>query len=347
VTASIKHLDEEKLCRYLEQNLAGFRGPLKAQKFSDGQSNPTFKIEAASGSYVLRRKPPGKLLKSAHAVDREFRVLKALEKTDVPVATPYLLCQDDNVIGSWFYVMSYEEGRIFWDPVLPDLSREKRLAYYDEMNRVLAAIHGVDIQAVGLEDYGKPGNYFARQTRRWSQQYEASRTDRIESMEFLMSWLPDHIPEDEGQCCLIHGDFRLDNMIFHPDRPEVIAVVDWELSTLGHPLADLSYQCMQWRLPQSSPGIKGLGGVDRRAQGLPTEREYVRQYCERRGIAHIENWSFYLAFNFFRLAAIIQGVYKRALEGNASSDQAKKLGSMTRIVADYALDVIEQGEEVL
>jgi len=339
---NVAELDEKRLCAYLETHLEGFKGPLTVQKFKDGQSNPTFLVEAASGRLVLRRKPPGSLLKSAHAVDREFRVISALAETDVPVATAYHLCQDDSIIGSWFYIMSYEAGRIFWDPAFPDMERSERKAYYDEMNRVLCAIHSVDLAAVGLSDYGKPGNYFERQISRWTSQYKASETDRVDSMERLIEWLPENIPADDGKVSLIHGDYRLDNLIFHPEKPEIIAVVDWELSTLGHPLADLSYQCMQWRLPQNSPGIKGLGGVDRVAQGLPTEEDYVKAYCQRMGIEKIENWNFYLAFNYFRLAAIVQGVYKRSLDGNASSTQAGSLGAMTKIVADIAIHLIEE-----
>jgi len=340
----IKNLDEKALSDWLEANLEGFKGPLEANKFSDGQSNPTFLISSASGQYVLRRKPPGVLLKSAHAVDREFRVLKALEDSDVPVAKPYVLCLDENVIGSWFYLMSYEEGRIFWDPALPEIDQPDRHAYYDEMNRVMAAIHSLDLEKAGLSDYGKPGDYFARQTSRWSSQYEASKTSQIDSMDMLMKWLPENMPAGDGdQVSLIHGDYRLDNFIFHPDKPEIIAVVDWELSTLGHPLADLSYQCMQWRLPREGSGLKGLMGLDRTKIGLPTEEEYVRQYCDLMGIGRIENWSFYLAFNFFRLAAIAQGVYKRSLDGNASNEKAHQLGAMVKVIADYAADLIEKG----
>ncbi|WP_417317671.1 phosphotransferase [Emcibacter sp.] len=346
MSRGVSELDEEKLAGYLEQQMPGFMGPLKASKFSDGQSNPTFKIEAESGTYVLRRKPPGVLLKSAHAVDREFRVISALQGTDVPVATPYHLCQDDEVIGSWFYIMSFEDGRIFWDPSLPEIKQEDRWDYFDEMNRVMVAIHEVDLEKTGLTDYGAPGNYFERQTGRWSKQYEASRTDKFEAMEHLMTWLPENIPTDDGSISLIHGDYRLDNLIFHKDKPEIIAVVDWELSTLGHPLADLSYQCMQWRLPRESPGIRGLGELKRAEIGLPTEAEYVRQYCERRGIEKIEGWPFYLAFNFFRLAAIVQGVYKRALDGNASSQKAHMLGALVPVIAQYAIDVINRGEEI-
>ena len=343
---AVAELDEAKLAAYLEGRIAGFRGPLKATKFPGGQSNPTFRLETASGTYVLRRKPPGTLLKSAHAVDREFRVISALRDTEVPVAKAYHLCQDDEVIGSWFYVMSYEDGRIFWDPGLPDMAKEERRAYFDEMNRVMAAIHDVDLDAVGLSDYGAPGNYFERQIGRWSKQYVASRTDQFEAMEFLMEWLPEHMPADDGSVSLIHGDYRLDNLIFHKEKPQIIAVVDWELSTLGHPLADLSYQCMQWRLPRESPGIKGLQGVNRTREGLPTEAEYVRQYCERRGIGPITGWPFYLAFNFFRLAAIVQGVYKRALDGNASSEKAHMMGALVPVIAQFAIDVINRGEEI-
>lgn len=344
MTRSVAELDEERLCAYLEENLEGFKGPLSVSKFKDGQSNPTFLIEAVSGKCVLRRKPPGILLKSAHAVDREFRVISALKDTDVPVAEACHLCQDDSIIGSWFYIMSYEDGRIFWDPTFPDMEEPGRKAYYQEMNRVLCAIHSVDLDAVGLHDYGKPGNFFERQISRWTGQYVASRTDTVDSMDRLMQWLPDNIPADDGKTSLIHGDYRLDNLIFHPTEPKIIAVVDWELSTLGHPLADLSYQCMQWRLPYESIGIKGLGGMDRAALGLPTEDEYIASYCAQMGVENIEGWNFYLAFNFFRLAAIIQGVYKRSLEGNASSERAGSMGALTKIIADFAVDLIE-GEE--
>lgn len=331
--------DTEKLSAYLEQHVQGFKGPLSADKFSGGQSNPTFMITAASGKYVLRRKPPGELLKSAHAVDREFRVIAALAGTDVPVAKAYHLCEDDSIIGSMFYIMEFINGRVMWDPSLPEESPEQRTAIYTEMNRVLAALHNVDIDSVGLSDYGKPGNYFERQIGRWSKQYRASQTETIPAMEALMEWLPANMPADDGRVALAHGDFRLDNMMFHPDRPEVLALVDWELSTLGHPFADLAYQCMQLRM-DSSGVMSGLGGVDRKALGIPSEQEYVAQYCERMGLESIEHWNFYIVFSFFRFAAILQGVKKRAQEGNASSDKALQMGALVKPLAEQAVALI-------
>ncbi|NOZ43065.1 MAG: phosphotransferase, partial [Alphaproteobacteria bacterium] len=300
-------IDQQKLGPYLEQHIDGFAGPLTLKKFTGGQSNPTFLITAKSGNYVLRAKPPGKLLKSAHAVDREYRVTKALENTAVPVAAPRHLCCDPDIIGSWFYVMDYKEGRIFWDPALPEVDMSERTAIYHEMNRVLAAIHSVDFAAQGLSDYGRPGNYFARQISRWTKQYKASETEHIAPMEQLIDWVSNNMPPDDGRVSLIHGDYRLDNFIFHPNKPEIIAVVDWELSTLGHPLADLAYQAMQWRMPHSSL-VRGLDGVDRPALGIPGEEEYIREYAGRMGRGAIDHWPFYLAFSFFRLAAIVQGV---------------------------------------
>ena len=333
-------MDAQKLSLYLEDNIDGFQGPLTLEKFAGGQSNPTFLITAASGKYVLRRKPPGLLLKSAHAVDREYRVTKALGDTAVPVATPRHLCTDEAVIGSWFYVMDFMDGRIFWDPSLPDMDKAEHTAIYHEMNRVLAAIHNVDLKATDLEDYGKPGNYFERQIGRWTKQYKASETEQIEPMDRLMAWVADNIPPDDGQVGLIHGDFRLDNFIFHPTKPDIIAVVDWELSTLGHPLADLAYQCMQLRMPYDSI-IKGLDGIDRQALGIPSEEDYVREYAERRGQQTIDHWPFYLAFSFFRLAAIVQGVMKRSLDGNASNEKAQQVGRLTRPLAEKAIAILE------
>lgn len=328
----------DTLAAYLEKQVTGFQGPITARKFPDGQSNPTFLIQAASGKYVLRRKPPGELLKSAHAVDREFRVMMALSETDVPVARPLHLCRDEGVIGSMFYLMEYVDGRVMWDPALPGKEPDERRAIYSEMVRVLATLHSVDIEKVGLSNYGKPGNYFARQIDRWSRQYRASETETIHAMEYLMQWLPANMPVDDGQIALVHGDFRLDNMLFHPTETKVLSLLDWELSTLGHPFADLAYQCMQLRM-QSSGIMPGLGGVDREALGIPTEREYVAAYCAQRGISSIENWNFYVVFSFFRFAAILQGVKQRALDGNASSAKAKEMGSLARPLAEMAVDL--------
>ncbi len=336
-------LDTQKLASYLECHVPGFKGPLTAEKFPGGQSNPTYAINAESGRYVLRRKPAGTLLKSAHAVDREFKVIQALEHTDVPVAKVYHLCEDESVIGSMFFLMEFIDGVVHWDATLPDLNNEQRRSMYDEMNRVLAAMHSVDIDAVGLSEFGKPGNYFERQIGRWSKQYRTTETGTIDAMEQLLKWLPDNLPADDGKVSLVHGDYRLDNMMFHPTEPRILAVVDWELSTLGHPYADLAYQCMQWRLPPSGT-LSGLHGQDRTALGIPTEEEYVARYCERMGIDTIENWTFYLAFSFFRLAAILQGVKKRAIDGNASSDQALEMGALVEPLAMAATTLISDSE---
>ena len=337
--ANSNTLDEVKLANYLQDHIDGFRGPLRVSKFADGQSNPTFLLEAASGRYVLRRKPPGKLLGSAHAVDREFRVIGALRDTDVPVADVYHLCEDDSVIGSMFYIMEYMDGRIFWDPTLPELDNAGRGAVYDETIRVLAALHSVDIEAVGLQDFGRGGNYFARQLRRWQEQYRASETERLEGMEALIEWLPANMPDDDGRISLVHGDYRLDNMVFHATEPRVIAVVDWELSTLGHPFADVAYQCVQLRLPYEGV-FHGLGGIDRGALGIPGETDFVKAYCRQVGINAIEHWDFQLAFCLFRLIAIVQGVRKRALSGNASSDKGLQVGQLAVPMAAMALEII-------
>lgn len=329
---AVNDLDLDSLAQYLSQHVDNFHGPLSASKFSDGQSNPTFLLTTPQQQYVLRRKPPGELLKSAHAVDREYKVLAALGNTDVPVPRVYHLCEDDAVIGSMFYVMEYKAGRVFWDPALPDLSVAERGQVYSEMNRVLAAIHSVDLKECGLEDYGRPGNYFERQVTRWSSQYQASATGTIPAMDELIAWLPAHMPADDGAVSLIHGDYRIDNLMFAPDSLDVVAVFDWELSTLGHPIADLAYQVMQ-RYMGRDWQIKGLAGLDSQALGIPSEEEYVAQYCQRMGRKGIDNWSFYLAFSFFRFAAICQGVKYRGLQGNASSKDAEGVGAMAEPLA--------------
>jgi aminoglycoside phosphotransferase (APT) family kinase protein len=339
---STQALDTSKLQGYLEENIPGFSGEIIAEKFPGGQSNPTFKLTAGDRSYVLRRKPPGELLKSAHAVDREYKVISALRDTDVPVAKTYCLCEDDDIIGSMFYVMEYMDGRVFWDASLPEIdSNEERAALYDEMNRVLAALHNVDVDAVGLSDFGRPGNYFERQVGRWTKQYRASETEHSPAMEKLIEWLPANMPADDGTVSLVHGDYRLDNLMFHPTEPRIIAVLDWELSTLGHPLADLSYQCMAWALPASGSGILGLGGVDRATIGLPSDEDYIAAYCKRTGRDSIDNWNFYLVFCFFRLAAILQGIKKRALIGTASSPEAKSRGDMVELLAEAGVNLID------
>jgi aminoglycoside phosphotransferase (APT) family kinase protein len=331
--------DVGTLATYLERHVPGFNGPLRAEKFAGGQSNPTFKITAASGDYVLRRKPPGELLKSAHAVDREFRVLSALANTEVPVAKVYHLCEDEAVIGSMFYLMEFKQGRVFWDPALPEMSNIERGTIYDQMNKVMVALHSLNVDKIGLGDYGRPSNYFARQTDRWSKQYRASETETIGDMDQLMEWLPQHMPEDDGKLVLVHGDFRLDNIMFHPTKPNSLVLLDWELSTLGHPYADLAYQCMQLRLDNDCIHA-GLGNIDRKALGIPSEEDYVALYCDRMGLKNIPNWNFYLIFSLFRFAAILQGVGKRGQEGNASSNKASQMGLMVKPLAKMAVDLI-------
>ena len=288
---STQELELTRLEPWLRANVPGFDGPLSAEKFAGGQYNPTFKLTAGERQYVLRRKPPGELLASAHAVDREYRVLDALRDTDVPVPDAVALCEDDDVIGSMFYVMEHLEGRIFWDPAVPEVDNAERTAIYDEMNRVLAALHSVSVDEVGLSDYGKPGNYYARQIGRWTKQYRASETETVADMEALIDWLPNHIPESEESVALVHGDYRLDNMIFHPTEPRIIGILDWELSTLGDPLADLAYQLMAWQFPREG-GIAGLAGLDRTELGLPSDEDYIAAYCQRTGRSGIDNWPF-------------------------------------------------------
>lgn len=332
-------LPDAALADYLQAQVPGFRGPLRATKFKGGQSNPTYRIEAASGLYVLRRKPPGILLASAHAVDREFRVLQALHGSAVPVAQPLHLCNDESVIGSMFYLMAHVDGRVIWDPALPDIAIAQRDAYYREVLRVLAAIHDVDVDAVGLSDFGRPGNYFARQIARWSEQYRAAQTDTLVDMETLIAQLPRAALPDDARAALVHGDFRIDNLIWHPSEPRVLAVVDWELSTLGHPLADLGYLCMALRLPRN-PVIPGLAGMDRAALGIPDEGALLAHYAQHRGQQEIANWPAVLAFSFFRLAAIAQGVAKRAQQGNASSAQAEQTGQMVALLAKLGVSAL-------
>ncbi len=341
MTNTAQTLDLDAVGSYLAQNLPGFAGPLRARKFEGGQSNPTFLLMTPQKNYVLRRKPPGQLLKSAHAVDREFRVQSALAGSDVPVAKMHLLCEDDSVIGSMFYVMDHIDGRNFSDPTMPDLSNADRNAVIDDMNRVLAALHMVDVDAVGLGDYGPPGNYYQRQVGRWSKQYKASETDPIPAMDALMQALVDQMPPDDGQRTLVHGDYRIDNIIFEKDGTNCLAVLDWELSTIGHPFADLASVIMQWQMPAGREG-RGLAGLDRGALGLPTDAEFIARYCERRGLPGIDNFGFYLSFCFFRMAAIIQGVLKRALDGNASNpERAMKVGQYVPVFAQNGLRALK------
>jgi aminoglycoside phosphotransferase (APT) family kinase protein len=335
-----KHrFDEAALERYLAAHVAGFTGPLSVSQFKGGQSNPTFLLTGGGRQYVLRRKPPGKLLPSAHAVDREYRVLSALHGTDVPVARPYALCEDESVIGTMFYVMDYVQGRVLWDPSLPGMTPPQRGAIFDEMNRVIAALHSVDYQAVGLGDYGRPGSYLERQIARWTKQYRASETERIEAMENLIEWLPNNIPDGE-ETTLVHGDYRLDNTIFHPTEPRMLAVLDWELSTLGHPIADFAYHCMTWRLTPTE--FRGMLGLDFAALGIPDEARYVEMYCRRTGRAGIPNWDFYIAYNMFRLAGILQGIMGRVVEGTASSAHAIESGRRARPMAEAGWRQVEK-----
>ncbi|MCB1386253.1 MAG: phosphotransferase [Nitratireductor sp.] len=348
---AVKQIDSAALAPWLEAHVPDFYGLMEIRKFSGGQSNPTFLITAQSGRYVLRAKPPGELLKSAHQVDREYRVMTALAATAVPVPRMLALSGDDSPIGRMFFVMEYLDGHIFWDPALPEIHEfhgerapERRALIYDRMNAVLASLHDVDVEAAGLSDFGRPGSYYERQLGRWTRQYAASEVDRNEDLHRLIDWLGIHMPEDDGKVSLVHGDYRLDNMVFSHDAHEVLGILDWELSTLGHPYADLAYQCMQWRLPHQG-GFRGLGGIDRASIGLPSEKDYVVAYCRRREIGEIVNWSFYVAFSFFRLAAILQGVYKRSLDGNASNpEKARQYGTAVPVLGRMAMAMIESGE---
>jgi aminoglycoside phosphotransferase (APT) family kinase protein len=337
-----QRFDEASLGGWLRDHLNGFAGLAHIEQFRGGQSNPTFLLTAADGAqYVLRKKPAGVLLPSAHAVDREFRLISALHGSAVPVARPLCFCTDESVIGTIFYVMEHVAGRNLWDATLPDMTPLERAALYDEMNRVMVALHSLDYVGAGLGDYGKPGNYFARQIARWSGQYRSSETERIDAMERLLTWLPANIPAGE-ETALVHGDYRLDNLIFHPRSPRMLAVVDWELSTLGHPLADFSYHVMLWRLPQGEGG--GLQGLDLLALGIPSEAEYVAAYCARTGRAAIEPrvWEFCMAYNLFRIACIRQGIMKRVLEGTAASRNAREAGTRARATAEFAWQQVEQ-----
>ena len=342
-------IDVAALSAWLEKNLEGFAGPLTLEMFKGGQSNPTYKLLTPAKSYVMRAKPGpvAKLLPSAHAVEREFAVMSGLHGTDVPVPRMYCLCEDESIIGRAFYVMEFMQGRVLWDQALPGMSNAERGEIYNEMNRVIAALHTVKYADRGLAGYGKPGNYFERQIGRWSRQYVASITQPIPEMDQLMEWLPAHIPasaRDESKTSIVHGDFRLDNLMFHPTEPRVLAVLDWELSTLGHPLADFSYHCMAWHIPPGS--FRGIGGLDVASLGIPTEAEYIRLYCDRTNLATPEelkaDWSFYLAYNLFRLAAILQGIAKRVEAGTASSAQAVSSAAGARPLAQMGWKFAQQ-----
>jgi aminoglycoside phosphotransferase (APT) family kinase protein len=316
--------DEAALDYWMKANIDGYAGPLTIEQFKGGQSNPTYKLITPRLSYVLRRKPPGPLLKGAHAIEREARVLKALKEADFPVPHIYGLCTNDDIIGTWFYVMELVEGRIFWSAALDKADRVQRRACFDAMNSAIAALHQIDPTCVGLDDYGRSGNYFERQIARWSKQYLAdSEAGRDPSLDKLIDWLPDNVPEVNHQTSIIHGDFRIDNIIFHPSDPRIIAVLDWELSTLGNPLSDFAYHLMMYRMPQLT--IPGLAGLDLPVLGIPTEAEYIADYCRRTGRAEIPDIEFYLAFNFFRFAAIIHGIKGRLVRGTAVSNSAESL----------------------
>lgn len=336
----VHRLNQRSLSEYLRKKLDGFSGELSVRKFKHGQSNPTFVLSAAGNTYVLRKKPPGKLLPSAHAVEREYRILEALSKTDVPVPKPFLLCEEASIIGTPFYVMEFVEGRIFRDPIAREISdARERTTLFDAMNETLARIHRVDWQGLGLSDYGKSGNYMARQASRWTQQYEASKTDEIESMNWLIQWLKANIPDDDSTT-IVHGDYRLENLIIHATQPRVVAVLDWELSTLGHPLADLAYNCMEYYLPASGGGRPGHSGLNRDLLGIPQEKDYVAAYCRRTGRKGNPDWEFFLAFGMFRLAAILQGVYKRGLDGIASAENAKTYRTQVQFLSDTARRIV-------
>jgi aminoglycoside phosphotransferase (APT) family kinase protein len=333
--------DVARLASWMREHVAGFEGPITVQRFPGGQSNPTFLVHSPARRYVCRRKPAGTLLPSAHAVDREFRVMRALEHTDVPVARGHALCDDDAVIGTVFYIMDYVEGRIFWDATLPEVPPPQRHAIYREMVRVQAALHSVDYRAVGLEDFGRPGNYIERQVRRWTQQYRASQTETIEAVERLIDWLPQHVPTEETTA-LVHGDYRLDNVIFDPSAPAIVATLDWELSTLGHPLVDFAYFCMRYHLPAA--GFHGLADCDTAALSIPGEAECIAEYCRLRRLPPVSarDWSYYLAFCMFRLTGILQGVLARARQGNASGDSALQAGRRARPLAERAWRIVQE-----
>jgi len=337
-----KHrIDPGRLEAYLRAYVPDLAGPLSLEQFRGGQSNPTYRVTAGDARYVLRRKPPGKLLPSAHAVDREYRVMTALHGSEVPVPKTWCLCEDESVIGTAFYVMEYVDGRVFWDPALPELSRSERAAVFAEMNRVIAALHRTDFSALGLDDYGKASGYLDRQIARWTKQYRASETERIEPMERLIEWLPQHVPRGDVTT-IVHGDYRLDNLVFHPHEARILAVLDWELSTLGHPLADFAYHCMSWRIPGGT--FRGMLGLDLPALGLPSESEYVAEYRRRVGRRSVEpaEWEFYIAYNMFRAAGIAQGIMGRARDGTAASAHALEAGRSARDMAERGWRQVEK-----
>jgi aminoglycoside phosphotransferase (APT) family kinase protein len=323
----------DRLTVWLNENVRGFRGPLHVQRFAGGQSNPTFKLQAASGDYVLRRKPAGDVLPTAHAVDREFRVLSAVGRAGIPVPRVHALCTNSAVIGNMFYVMDLVPGRVFWDPRLPDLSAADRDRIFDSMNEALAAIHNLDPDSIGLCDFGPRQSYLSRQVARWTKQYRAAETTANYAMERLIDWLPRHLPS-EGELRVVHGDYRLDNVLIHPTEPRVVAVLDWELATLGNPIADFAYHAMTWRIPPLL--FRGLAGVDFANLGIPDERKYLAKYFERRGTKAPDNWDFYIVLSLFRIASILQGIAKRAADGTAANEDAKEVGSKAEPLAVLA-----------
>jgi aminoglycoside phosphotransferase (APT) family kinase protein len=331
-------LDEASLAAWLAKNVEGYKGPLTISQFKGGQSNPTYRLDTPARSYVLRRKPFGKLLPSAHAVDREFRVISALHRAGFPVAQPYALCADENVIGAMFYVMACVDGRVMWSGALPDASKEERGAIYRAQIETLAQLHQYDPAAIGLSDYGKPGNYFARQAERWSKQYRASETQDIPEMNRLIEWLPQTVPAQE-RISVVHGDYRLDNLIFHPRETKIVAVLDWELSTLGDPLADFTYFLMNWSMPPE--GRSGIAGLDWKKLGIPTVEEASAYYCKLTGRDGLPNLDWYLAYNLFRMSAILQGIMKRVVEGTAASAQALDAGRRARPMAEIGWAYVE------
>jgi aminoglycoside phosphotransferase (APT) family kinase protein len=334
-------LDTDRLTQYLSANLLGFQPPLTIRQFKGGQSNPTYLLTTPAARYVLRKKPAGHLLPGAHMIEREYRVIKALEGSAVPVPSVPLLCEDPAVIGTPFYIMDFLEGRVFRDPALPELAAAERGAIYQAMGTTLARLHAIDYQAVGLEGFGKPTGYLTRQIALWTRQYEAAKTHAIPSMDHLIAWLPRHVPAEEITA-ISHGDYRLENLFFHPDRPEVLATLDWELATLGHPYADLAYNCMIWHLPHDTPNVPGLLGRDLAALGIPSEAEYVAEYCAAAGLARIPDYNFYLAFAFFRFGAIAQGIYARWQAGNASAPNAEQVGLLAAPLADLGWEAAQR-----
>ncbi len=339
--SSRQQFSTDALVSWMTSHVDGFEKPLRIEQFKGGQSNPTFKLITPGTTYVMRSKPgpAAKLLPSAHAIEREFQVMAALGKADMPVAKMIALCEDESVIGRAFFIMEFIDGRVLWNPALPGMTTTGRAAIFDEMNRVIALLHQVDFAAIGLADFGKGGNYFERQIARWSKQYRASETEKIDAMDKLIEWLPQHIPPGE-ETSIVHGDYRMDNLIFHPTEPRVLAILDWELSTLGHPLADFAYHCMTWHVPPNA--FRGLAGIDLAALGIPDFKAYVASYCLRTGREGIENFEYYLAYNLFRMAGILQGIMKRVVDGTAASEQAVAMGRAARPLAELGWNVAEK-----